>query len=210
MTMPLTPARKKILQSIGRLIRERGGATPHDVAESLGVTRQNVASHVQFLRQTGYLEAPLSRNAPLLLTPRGQRATGGSYGYPLLGEVAAGPGTFADDAVQAVIARIDAILPLHEGDYLLRVQGESMIGLGIYPGDTIAVRPSDTCEDGEIAVVLLPGEDTATLKRIYRHGPEIELVSENPEYPPRRYPAEDVRIRGCLVGHIGDIRARRR
>lgn len=205
----LTPVRKNVLQVTARLTRERGAPTPQEVAEALGVTRQAVYPLVQSLRAEGYLERPSNRTSPLILTPRGQLASG-AYGYPLLGEVAAGHGAFTDDQVQGLLSRIDDVLDVKQGDYFLTVRGNSMVGVGIYPGDKVAVRPSEECPDGEIAVVLLPGEQTATLKRVYRHGPEIELVSENPEYPPRRYFLEDVRIRGCLVGHIGSVKSRRR
>ncbi len=203
----LSPARKNVLQVTARLTRDKGAPTPQEVADALGRTRQNIAQLVQALREDGFLEAPTSRTSPLILTPAGQLASG-AYGYPLLGEVAAGQPTFTDDQVQGLYARIDDLLDMREGDYFLTVRGDSMTGLGIYPGDKVAVRPCDTCPDGEIAVVLLPGENTATLKRLYRHGSEIELVSENPEYPPMRFNATDVRVRGCLVGHIGSLKSR--
>ncbi|ULH15495.1 hypothetical protein MF271_16520 [Deinococcus sp. KNUC1210] len=46
---------------------------------------------------------------------------------------------------------------LREGDFLLRVRGDSMIGVGIHP-------TSEEPHSGEITLVAVPSDDTATLR----------------------------------------------
>jgi len=98
---------------------------------------------------------------------------------PLLGQVAAG-------ALQAAIELGEGSLlfelPSASADpaeyFALRVQGESMIGAGILPGDLILVHREAEIRSGEIVVARV-GEE-ATVKRLRRRGARIELLAENP------------------------------
>ena len=66
--------------------------------------------------------------------------------------------------------------------FLLKVQGESMIGAHICPGDQALVRRQSTAENGDIVVALL--NDEATIKRIFFRADGIVLQPENPAMPP--------------------------
>jgi repressor LexA len=55
-----------------------------------------------------------------------------------------------------------------------------MIGANIHSGDIVFIRQQEEVEDGEIAAVLV--DDSATLKRFYRHDGAVELRPENPHY----------------------------
>jgi repressor LexA len=94
---------------------------------------------------------------------------------------------------------MDTFLDVREGDFLLCVSGESMTGIGVMNGDHVLVRPTQEVHDGEVAVVLIPGENAATLKRLYRFGPEVTLISENPAYARMTYPADQVQVQGRAV-----------
>ena len=83
-----------------------------------------------------------------------------------------------------------------EGEYILRVSGESMRDAGILAGDHVVVRRQDTARDGDIVVALL-GEE-ATVKRFYKERDHIRLQPENPGMDPIR--SEDVRVIGKVVG----------
>lgn len=94
-------------------------------------------------------------------------------GYaPIVGMVACGKPKLAIEDIQGYF-------PINmqyfgKGDYFLLVaSGESMINVGINDGDLVLVRKQNTCEDGQIAVVLTESdyglsESSATLKRVYR------------------------------------------
>jgi repressor LexA len=83
-----------------------------------------------------------------------------------------------------------------EGEYLLRVRGESMKNVGIIEGDLVVVRPQDTAADGEIVVALV-GEE-ATVKRYFRESDHVRLQPENDEMEPIR--SREVRVLGKVVG----------
>lgn len=88
------------------------------------------------------------------------------------------------------------------GRFALRVQGDSMMDVGILDGDTVIIRCSDTAEDGDIVVALIDNEE-ATLKRFHqRVGNKIELTPENTQFLPLVLDADRVRIQGVLVGQL--------
>ena len=83
-----------------------------------------------------------------------------------------------------------------DGEYLLRVRGESMKDVGILDGDLVVVRPQDTAEDGDIVVALV-GEE-ATVKRFFQESDHVRLQPENEAMEPIR--SRDVRVLGKVVG----------
>ena len=214
----LTPRQRDLLLEIARLEHLRQAITIARIGAELKMPRQNVRTYVLALRDQGLVlyEAGERQTAVIRLTDQGRVMAGiddtdpGLLSFPILGEVAAGQPTFTGEHIEGYAARLQDILDLHEGDFLLRVRGDSMIGVGIYPGDLVAIHPtSDEPHSGEITLVTVPGDDTATLKRWQRHNGTVSLLSENPDYPPMTYPVEDIQIQGCLVGHIGTGRTRR-
>lgn len=115
---------------------------------------------------------------------------------PLLGEIAAGQPIYAAQELETVDCG-DA-LPC---DFALRVRGDSMIGARIRDGDVVFIRRQDDVDDGRIAAVAIDGE--ATLKRVYHIKNGLQLLSENPDYPPMVFTLDDcgsIRILGLAVG----------
>lgn len=66
--------------------------------------------------------------------------------------------------------------------FALRVQGDSMIGAGIFHGDKVIIRPQQVAEDGQIVVARIG--DEATVKRLSRKNGQILLLPENENYAP--------------------------
>jgi len=64
---------------------------------------------------------------------------------------------------------------------VVRAEGESMLGAGIFPGDYLVVDRSLTPRPGNIVIAALDGE--FTVKRLKRAGGKYLLVPENPAYP---------------------------
>ena len=87
-------------------------------------------------------------------------------------------------------------------NYVLRVQGNSMIDESIRDGDYIVVSAQDTADDGQMVVALVRG-DSATVKKLYRErGGRIRLQPANPTMDPIVEDARDVQIQGVVVGVI--------
>lgn len=118
---------------------------------------------------------------------------------PLIGAIACGdPIT----ALQNREGEVDAPEDMR-CDFALKCNGDSMIGAGIYDGDTVFIRIQPEVENGEIAAVRI-GEE-ATLKRVYLHTDYIELRPENPAFESiirRKEDMNDVQIEGKAVGWL--------
>lgn len=67
--------------------------------------------------------------------------------------------------------------------YLVRVEGDSMIGAGIFPGDLVIVDRSIEAEPGHIVIAAVNCEPLC--KRLARDGSQVVLKSENSRYPSR-------------------------
>src|SRR5205814_1576095 len=83
----------------------------------------------------------------------------------------------------------------------LEERGDSMIEAGIFEGDTVLIRKTDSADTGDIVVALVD-EEEATLKRLRRKGASIALEAANPAYETRIFGPDRVRIQGRLVGLI--------
>ena len=104
---------------------------------------------------------------------RARRAAGG---LPLVGSVAAGQPILAEENIEEYVP-VPPAAGGEDGEYVLRVRGDSMIDAGILEGDYVVVRPQETAGDGEIVVALV-GEE-ATVKRFFRESDHVRLQPEN-------------------------------
>lgn len=91
------------------------------------------------------------------------------------------------------------------GEYIaLRVSGGSMEPK-ISEGDIAVIRWQPTVENGQIAAVMVNGSD-ATLKKFYRDGDQVTLVSLNPNYPPMIYNLKETPV--SILGRLVELRAK--
>ena len=127
-------------------------------------------------------------------------AANDSQALPVLGRIAAGTPI---EAIQHERERM--IVPesmLGAGEhYVLEVQGDSMIDAGIYDGDYVIIRRTNSANSGEIVVALVMGEE-ATLKRLRKKGASIALEAANPAYETRIFGPDQIQVQGKLVGLI--------
>ena len=95
------------------------------------------------------------------------------------------PAGFPSPAADHTRKRIDLnehLIRNKEATFIFRVQGDSMIGIGIYEGDELLVDRSIDARHGHIVLAVLNNE--FTVKRLYRRGGVVKLLAENPLYPP--------------------------
>lgn len=89
----------------------------------------------------------------------------------------------------------------------LQIKGDSMEPK-ISEGDVVIVRKQETVENGEIAVVLINGDD-ATVKKFYKTDAGIKLVSTNPTYDPFFYTPDEVNaLPVSVIGKVVELRAK--
>src|SRR5690625_2700901 len=117
---------------------------------------------------------------------------------PLVGDVAAGVPTVAEEHIEDVVLLPEEWLVREQDAFALRVTGDSMIDAGIEKGDIVIVHRQQTANNNEIVIALI-GEE-ATMKKYMLMGNTVLLISENPTYEPIQMAAEDVRINGKVIG----------
>lgn len=102
----------------------------------------------------------------------------------------------------------DDVPDMFDCDFTLVCEGDSMIGARICDGDIVYIKQQPTIENGQIAAVLIDGEEKL-LKRVYITEESIILQAENPAYSPRSYHKEDmnrVSIIGKVVGFTSMVK----
>src|SRR6056300_1412752 len=126
-----------------------------------------------------------------------EQTTSDEMEVPVLGKIAAGTPV---EAIQNEVSRIPLPSNLEKnGEYFgLKVQGDSMIEAGIFEGDTVIIRRTDTADNGKIVVALID-EHEAMLKRIRKKGKVIALESANRNYETKIFGPDRVKVQGVLV-----------
>lgn len=204
-TLPTPPLRPAALTARQRAIlafieQEAAMGRPPsraDIALRFGFTRATAQQHVVALERQGALRrVPGSRG---LLTARG-RTPPGVNGIPVLGRVAAGAPVLAIVDATETIVLPDGLFRVRP-DVLLRIEGDSMIDAGMLDGDLIAVLRQSDADSGDIVIARL--DEDITVKRLRRQGSRIELVAENPAYPPIAVaPDREFAIEGIVLGVV--------
>ena len=95
-----------------------------------------------------------------------------------------------------------------DGEYAaLRIKGDSMEPK-ISEGDIVIVRLQSTIETGEIAIVIVNG-DEATCKKIKKTPEGVMLISFNPAYEPMFYSNKEIeQLPVRIWGKVVELRAK--
>ena len=148
--------------------------------------------YVNELEQEGILQRMRGKNGKRALSVLEQHI---QNRLPMLGLIAAGYPleVFEDSEYMDVPPQY-----LNPENYVLKVNGNSMIDDQIRDGDYIIVERTETARNGETVVALVNNE--ATLKRYYMGDKGIELHPQNSEFDIINVkPADDFQINGIVL-----------
>ena len=209
-----------ILRFIQRQVGEQGyPPTIREIGAEVGLRSTNgVAEHLRTLIRKGYLTKQDMKSRALAPTEKALAALGGpewsptsylsgSVEIPLIGKVAAGLPALAEENLDEVVRLDSAFLGGGRRVFALKVEGDSMIGDGIFDGDCVFVRQQETADAGDIVVAIVEGE--ATVKRYYPEKDRIRLQPSNPAMAPiyvRKSEARRSHIAGLVVGVYRQLR----
>ena len=199
----LTPRQNQILEMIRDFISEYGiPPTRMEIANDLGFKSPNAAEdHLRSLQKKGVIELMpgSSRGIRLKDSLREQ------IGLPLIGRVAAGNPILAEENIEAHY-KIDPNIFHPTPHYLLRVEGMSMMDIGIFDNDLVAVHRTSEIRSRQVVVARI--DDEVTVKRYSQKGSIVWLHSENKDFSPIKVDlaSQEMVIEGVVVGVIrGDI-----
>jgi repressor LexA len=198
--MDLTKRQQEIFDFIKRYSAKYGyPPTVRDIGKAVGLASSStVHAHLANLEKIGLLRRDPTKPRAIELLDRaaaGMRNLVVRPGLPLIGHVAAGQPILAEENIEDYV-QTPPYAGGADGEYLLRVRGDSMKDAGILEDDLVVVRPQDTAQDGEIVVALV-GEE-ATVKRFFQEADHVRLQPENDTMEPIR--SRDVRVLGKVVG----------
>ena len=195
--MDLTKRQQEIFDFIKRYSAKHGyPPTVRDIGKAIGLgSPSTVHAHLANLEKIGLLRRDPSKPRALELLRDTARKAVAPAGLPLVGRVAAGAPVLAEENIEDYID-VPGIAGGDDGDYVLRVAGDSMKDAGILDGDHVVVRPQDTATDGEIVVALV-GEE-ATVKRFFKESDHVRLQPENEAMEPIR--TREAQVLGRVVG----------
>jgi repressor LexA len=196
----LTKRQQEIFEFIKRYSAKYGyPPTVRDIGKAVGLASSStVHAHLANLEKVGLLRRDPSKPRAIELLDRAMDAAKSIVrpnGLPLVGQVAAGQPVLAEENIEEYV-EVPTWAGGEDGEYLLRVRGESMKDAGILEGDLVVVRSQQAAADGDIVVALV-GEE-ATVKRFFQEQDHVRLQPENPTMEPIR--SKDVRVLGKVVG----------
>ncbi|MEM7454026.1 MAG: transcriptional repressor LexA [Planctomycetota bacterium] len=190
----LTPRQKKIFDFIrDRMVGDGYCPTIREIADEFGFRSPNgVICHLTALEKKGLINRTSNKSRSITLT---EEASSEVNGLPLAGIVSAGS---MMEAIEDSTERIDpGDLFGGRGDYVLRVEGESMIDAQIASGDYVVVRNARTAGKGDI-VVARTSDGEATLKYWFPEKNRVRLQPANETMKPIY--SRDARVIGVVIG----------
>ena len=123
---------------------------------------------------------------------------------PVLGLITCGEPILAEENIEEYREEIADLLPTGNIFYL-KTRGDSMTP-PIPENSYVMIREQADVEDGEIAAVLVNGDEETTLKRVKRQGDIVMLVADNPTYPPYIITKDNpARILGKAIKFSADL-----
>jgi len=213
---PLTKRQQQIFDFILECLAENGAPpTRVEIADHFGFRSANAAEdHLKALDKKGHIELRSGTSRGIFITEQARLNAqvaahlgndapelGDTNGMPVIGDVAAGAPIFASQHVQKMVS-VDQSLFSEKADFLLKVRGDSMINIGIFEQDLLAIKKADTARENEIVVARI--DDEVTVKRYQRDGASVALIAENDDYDPIivDLQSQSFAIEGVVVGLI--------
>ncbi|MCB1706104.1 MAG: transcriptional repressor LexA [Halioglobus sp.] len=191
----LTQRQQQVLDIVRQHIDETGyPPTRADIAKKLGFKSANAAEeHLKALARKGAIEMIAGASRGIRLPE--------SSGIPIIGRVAAGNPILAEAHIEEYCDLPASFFKPH-ADFFLSVQGDSMIEVGIFDGDLLAVHSTPVAHNGDIVVARI--ENDVTVKRLQHTDKKhiVRLLPENQDYEPITVDLRDTAfaIEGLSVG----------
>lgn len=171
-----------------------------EIAKAVGLASSStVHGHLERIENKGYIRRdPTKPRAIEILDQSDNNIVKDAARYaPVIGKVTAGSPITAIENIEEYTPVPSSIA--HRGDnlFVLEIEGESMINVGILNGDRVIVKQQSTAENGDI-VVAMTDEDEATVKRFFKEDDHFRLQPENDSMEPIRL--QNVSILGKVIG----------
>jgi len=183
---------KSVAQALADFNRDRHRMPTYEEMLTLLAVRSKSVVHfwMNKLLQEGILEKDKSGHLTFM-NPL--------IGVPLAGQVSAGFPSPAEEELRDVISFDEYLITKQAESFLLKVDGDSMIGAGIMPDDLVLVERGREPKTGDIVIAEVDG--AWTMKYFHKKGKEVYLEAANPKYP-RIKPVAELRLGGVVMAVV--------
>ena len=172
---------QKILDFIKSEIEQKGyPPSVREICAAVGLkSTSTVHAHLNHLEEQGLIRRDSTKPRALEVLDGSQQR---GRSVPLVGKISAGQPILATENIEDYLVLPQSMVG-QDDIFCLRVQGESMIDIGILDGDIAVLRQQTTAENGEIVAAMVQSEymdeGEATLKRIFYEKDRVRLQPEN-------------------------------
>jgi repressor LexA len=124
---------------------------------------------------------------------------------PIAGRIAAGGPIRAEQEIEGYLPLPTEVVGRGEQLFILRVAGDSMIGVGIFPGDLVVIQPLyEPPKNGDIVAASIDHvEVEGTVKTYVKEGRHVWLMPQNPAYTP--IPGGKAKFAGKVVAVLRQV-----
>lgn len=194
----ITEKQREILEFIKTEILNKGfPPAVREICDAVHLkSTSSVHSHLETLEKNGYIRRdPTKPRAIEIIDENFNLVRREMVNVPVIGRVAAGQPLLAVENIESYFPIPAECMP-NVPTFMLTVQGESMINVGIFDGDQILVQQQNTAENGDMVVALV--EDAATVKTFYKEDGYYRLQPENDTMDP--IIVQELSILGKVIG----------
>ena len=177
----LTKQQTKVLACVEVYLNKTGfPPTRAEICKELGFKSPNAAEmHLRALEKKGYISIKSGSSRGISVLQSQQEYERSGVQMPVIGLVAAGSPTLAEENIEKRIP-CDPEIFADSFDYFLKVKGLSMIDAGIHEDDLVAIKKTTDVKNGDLVVVRL--EDEVTLKYFQKNDHLLELIPANKDF----------------------------
>ncbi len=183
----LTAKQEVILDILKKLIAENGyPPTVREIGKKAHLNSPaTIHFHLKKLAEKGYIKQDDGKNRTIeILVPNEYiNKEEKVVEVPLLGKVTAGTPIEAIEMPDEYFSLPTNLISTKNDIFTLKVQGDSMINVGIYDGDILVVERKNTANNGE-TVVAMNDDNEVTVKTFYKEKDHIRLQPENDTMEP--------------------------
>lgn len=181
-------SKTRIRQFVEEFVLEnRRSPSCKEIADALGMIKSTVYRYLVEMNEQGLVDY----DGRQIRTEKTRKARFDTADVPLIGSISCGAPLLEEEYIQCYVSLPSELFGKGKF-YLLRANGESMIGAGIDDGDIVVVRQQETAEEGQIVVALVENENT--LKRIFYDRTTGETILH-----PENSSMKDIRVRECMI-----------
>lgn len=200
-----------VLDTLARTVRPGFCPSREELSRAVGLGGRGYRINrvLEGLEERGYvaLDAGRSRAIALLRTSDGRRFSFDNVWVPLVGQIVAGlplpaagqaENPFAGEAIELTRGLVRG----RADSYALRVHGNSMIDALVNDGDIVVLAPSTVIHNGDMVAAQITdenGQESTTLKHLYRENGHVRLQPANPALPPLLFHPSRVAIQGKVI-----------